>query len=148
MEQESSRELPEILRELDTAEAVTIIFPMIDQCLVLDGRGTVEDAPQLTVSPPLGSAERRLQQLNERRPHLPAITDLLAFAWTGSVESLVRSGVWDRLVRRMVDAGPEDAAASSQGCLEELKRWERRALGAMVQGRGPFHTVWSRTGNE
>ena len=69
MEPEFERDMQDILNELDAAEVVTIILPLLGRCLVLDGRATQEDPPHLSVVPQAGSAERRLQQVNSARPH-------------------------------------------------------------------------------
>ncbi len=145
MEPEFERDMQDILNELDAAEVVTIILPLLGRCLVLDGRTTHEDPPHLSVVPQAGSAERRLQQVNSARPHLPAAQKVVAVPWTGSVDGLNRSEIWERLVHRMVDSGFKSAATSCDKVLEELKRWEHRALAAMIRGRGPFHTLWSRS---
>ena len=144
MEPEFNRDIGEILNEIDSAEVVTVIFPLLGRCLVLDSRSTADDPPLLTVVPQAGSGERRLHQVNQARPHLPEARGLAAIPWIGSVEALVRSGVWERLVHRMVDSGFKSAATACDRSLEELKRWEHRALVAMIRGRGPFHTLWSR----
>ena len=146
MDSDSGEELREFFQEIDSAEVVAVILPALGQCLVLDSRNTADDPPQMSVSPPLGSGEQRLRELNRARPHLPEAQRLVAIPWTGSVDALVRSGVWQRLVDRMVESGSESAQESCQACLKELHRWERAGLVAMIRGQGPYHTLWSRAG--
>ena len=146
MEPEFNRDMADILNDIDNAEVITIIMPFLGQCLVYDYRTTAEDAPLIMVSPPLGSAERRLRQLNQKRPNLPRAKEMVAVPWPGSVDSLVRSEIWDRLVQRVAETGFKDAVTSCQDALDELKKWERRSLAAMIRGEGPFHTLWSRAG--
>ncbi len=144
MDSDSGDELREFFKEIDSAVVVIVILPALGQCLVLDSRNTADDPPQMSVSPPLGSGERRLRELNRARPYLPEAQQLVAIPWTGTVDALVRSGVWQRLVDRMVESGSESAQQSCQSCLKELHRWEHTALVAMIRGQGPFHTLWSR----
>ncbi len=148
MNQEREPSMEDILRNVEKAEVVCVIFPLLGQCLVYDNRHSEEDPPQVNVSPPLGSAERRLRQLNQARPHLSRTHKMTAVPWTGSVASMARSGIWERIVRRMEDAGFERAQASCQSALDELLEWEYRANVEMIRGQGPFHTVWSRAGAE
>lgn len=139
-------DMSEMLQNANNSEVVCVILPIINQCLVLDSRSTDEDPPTLTVSPPLGSAERRLRNANQQRPHLRHARELAVIPWVGSIESLASSEVWDMMVRRMVDSGFSSAAAQCDSAMNELKRCERQALVAMIKGKGPFHTLWSRSG--
>ena len=144
MENEFERNIREVMQSVEQAEVVCIIFPHLSQCLIFDSRHTAEDPPRVTVSPPLGSAERRLRDLNRARPHLPRAEGMVAVPWTESVRSMAQSRIWERIVARMVDSGFHSAAADCQTALDELLGWEYRANVAMIQGRGPFHTLWSR----
>ena len=146
MESRFDRYMKEVLDSVEQAETVCVIFPLLNQCLIYDDRHTADDPPRITVSPPLGSAERRLRQLNRARPNVPKATELTAFPWTGSVTSLVQAGIWDKMVKRMVDSGFPDAAEAHQSTLKELLAWERRFYVSMIKGEGPFHTLWSRAG--
>ena len=146
MDKEFERQMQEVLDGVKTAEVVCIIFPHLSQCLVFDGRYTPEEPPRLAVSPPLGSIQRRLRQLNQARPYLPKVTQLTTIPWTEPVASLVRSGIWERLMARMIDSGFTSAVASCQAVLDELRAWEYRANVAMIRGHGPYHTIWSRVG--
>ncbi|MEX2599821.1 MAG: hypothetical protein WD533_09225 [Dehalococcoidia bacterium] len=144
MEPEFDREMAEAIASAETAEVVCVIFPMINQCLVFDGRCAPDDPPQLTVSPPQGSAERRLRRVNKARSHLKHAHDLALIPWTGSIHSMVESEVWELIVTRMAASGYEDSDSRCIAILEELHQWERRAMVQMINGQGPYHTVWSR----
>lgn len=145
MDSEIERQMQGILDSVEQAEVVCVIFPRFGQCLVFDGRYTAEDPPRMAISPPLGSAERRLRQLNRARSYLPPAKEMTAIPWMDSVAGMARSGIWERLVSRMVDSDFKSAASSCQAALDELLQWEHRATVAMIRGEGPFHTVWSRT---
>ena len=145
MEPEFNRDMADILNDINDAEVITIIMPFLGQCMIYDYRMTLEDPPLVMVSPPLGSAERRLRQLNQKRPNLPRAKEMVAVPWPGSVDSLIRSEIWNRMVQRVVDTGFKDAIDACQNAVEELKKWERRSLSAMIRGDGPFHTLWSQS---
>ena len=144
MDPESNEERRGFSEEIDSAEVVVVILTALNQCLVLDSRRTAEDPPEMSVSPPLGSGERRLQALNQARPHLPNAQRMLAIPWAGSVNALVRSGVWNQLVDRMLESGFEGIEKTCQSCLDQLRKWEHIALVTMIQGHGPYRTLWPR----
>ena len=144
MDREIERQMQEVLLSVEQAEVVCVIFPHFAQCLVFDSRYTAEDPPRMTVSPLLGSAERRLHQLNQARPHLPRAQGIVAIPWADSVASMAGFGYldhdwWAGLWTR----GFKSAATECQEALDELLGWEHRANVDMIRGRGPFYTLWS-----
>ena len=141
------REMTEALQSAETAQVVCIILPIINQCLVYDSRTAADDPPRISVSAPLGSSERRLRHVNRARPDLPHARELSVLPWTGSIEAFSGSAVWELLERRMDSAGFDGTEAQCADALAELRQWERRSLMAMIQGQGPYHTIWSRTGD-
>lgn len=144
MQPDSDNDMSEAIENAEKSEVVCVILPFINQCLVLDSRQEVDDPPRVSVSPPLGSAERRLRHVNQARPHLKHARELAVIPWSGSVQSLASSEVWELIVRRMNDA---DSAEGCDEAMDELRQWERRALASMIRGQGPFHTLWSRAGS-
>ena len=141
------REMTEALQSAETAEVVCIILPIIDQCLVYDSRSAPDDPPRISVSAPLGSGERRLRHVNRARPDLPRTHELSVIPWTGTIEAFSGSRVWELLERRMNASGFEGTEEQCASALSELRQWERRSMMAMIQGQGPYHTIWSRTGD-
>ena len=146
MQPDFDNDMHEALENAERSEVVCVIMPFLNQCLVLDARYTADDPPTLTVSPPLGSAERRLRHVNQQRPNLRYTRELAVIPWQGSMESLVNSSVWELMMRRMKAPGFPSAESACDSALGELRRWERQSIVAMILGQGPFHTLWSRTG--
>lgn len=136
------REMAEALEHAEEAEVVCVILPLIDQCLVYDSRSAEDDPPRLSVSPPLGSAVRRLRHVNRARPGMPHARELAVLPWTSSVQSLEESGIWEMLARRMRNSGFDDAHDECVRVIEELRQWERRSMMAMIRGQGPYETIW------
>ncbi|MEE8517524.1 MAG: hypothetical protein V3S98_00185 [Dehalococcoidia bacterium] len=145
-EPEFDNEMAEAIRHAEGAEVVCVIIPMINQCLVYDSRTEVDDPPRVFVSPPLGSAERRLRHANKARPNLKHARELAVLPWTGSINSMAHSRIWEMIVTRMASSGFDGMDEKCVEALEELKQWERQSLVAMIKGQGPYHTIWSRTG--
>lgn len=147
-ERDFDREMAEALAHAEAAEVVCIILPMVNQCLVYDSRsGGGDDPPRLSVSAPLGSAERRLRHVNRARPDLPHARELAVLPWTGSINSLVASDIWEMLERRMNASGFDEMPSQADSALGELRQAERQTLVSMIKGQGPYHTLWSRTGS-
>ncbi len=140
------REMTEALQHAEASEVVCIILPLINQCLVYDSRSAQDDPPRISVSAPLGSADRRLRHVNRARPNMPHARELAVLPWSGSIQSFEGSGVWEMLQRRMQESGFEGAQGDCDTALNDLRQWERRAMMAMIKGQGPYHTLWSRTG--
>ncbi len=138
------REMAEALQHAEEAEVVCIILPLINQCLVYDSRSAENDPPRISVSAPLGSAERRLRHVNRARPNMSHARELAVIPWSGSIQSLEASGVWEMLQRRLQNSGFDDSQDSCDRALEELQQWERRSMMAMIKGQGPYHTIWAR----
>ncbi len=134
------------MEHAEAAEVVCVIFPLINQCLVFDSRSATDDPPRVSVSPPLGSADRRLRHANRDRPNLKHARELAVLPWTGSITGLSESPIWQMIVTRMAASGFDDTDARCIEALEELRQWERQSMMSMISGQGPYHTVWSRSG--
>ncbi len=142
---EFEREMAEAIENAEIAEIVCIILPLLNQCVVFDSRYSDEDPPIITISPPLGSGDRRLRYVNRARPHLAHAHSLAAIPWQSSVRSLIESPVWEMLYRRIAQSGSDKCLSQCSTVLEELKQYERQNIVSMIRGQGPYHTIWSRT---
>ena len=146
-EPEFDREMAEALENAEAAEVVCIILPVINQCLVYDSRSGQDDPPRITVSAPLGSGERRLRHVNKARPHLERARELAILPWSGSINAFEGSKIWGMLEDRAKSSGFDSLEKQASEALDELRQWERRSMVSMIRGQGPFHTIWSRSGN-
>ena len=77
------------------------------------------------------------------RPHLPRATEMVVIPWPSYVESLVRSGVWASIEKRVAESGSEQAARSLAGALAELRQHESTELAAIIRGEH-YETIWER----
>lgn len=141
------REMAEAIERAETAEVVCVILPQINQCLVYDGRSAADDPPRLSVSPPLGSGERRLRHVNRARPNMPQARELAVLPWVNSVRSFEESEVWEMLQERMKASRFKGWRTRCDEAMDEMRQWERRSNAAMIRGQGPYHTLWSRAGS-
>ena len=61
------------------------------------------------------------------------------------MESLVKLGIWARLVSRLEVAGQDAAAAECETVLRELRAVEKAEMASVVRGEN-YHTIWSARG--
>jgi hypothetical protein len=64
------------------------------------------------------------------------------FPWSKSVDSFVRLGIFEQLLKRAADTGHPTLIQECEDALEELRRLERAEMVAVVRGEN-YYTVWS-----
>lgn len=136
-------DLKAIMHHVETAETLSFFFPVLRRALIIDLRGSPKDAPLVKVAPMARSASDRLRSLKRMRPNLPRPTEIVAIPWPQYVDTLVGTGVWERLARRLAAAGAEAAVREAHEALQELRQHESRELGALIRGE-QYETIWAR----
>ena len=134
-------DLDEIARNIDTAEVVCLYFPLLRKTLIVDTRSDVEDPPLLRLVPMANSIEDRFRSLRKLRPRFPQPEKVTILPWPKYVDSLVRLGIWDKVVQRVAAEGHKSSVASCQELLQELRALERAELSAAITGE-QYHTIW------
>lgn len=142
MNRDFDLDLSEIIRSIDNAEVISIILPRFRKSLLVDARLTLEDKPLIKIVPMVNSLEERLRSLRRMRPTFPKPVEIAVIPWFGYVESLVKLGVWDSVVKKFVDSGNKDAVRACAGVLRDLKILEQEELVAVIKGDG-YQTLWS-----
>jgi hypothetical protein len=142
MDDDFGYELEEVLKNVDTAEVMSLFFPNLRQAIVIDARSSDTEGPMVRLLPMVASPQERLRSIHRMRPNFPRLNSLTLIPWPRYVDSLVSMGVWERLVRRFQDAGHREAVAACGVILEELRRLEKLELASVVRGEN-YHTVWS-----
>lgn len=135
-------DLDEALRGIDTAEVMSVFFPTLRRAVVIDTRHDDKTGPMVIVLPMVASPEERLRSIRRLRPNLPQVNSLTLIPWPRYVASLVRLGVWGRIVKRFEGSGHTEAVAACESALAELERLEKAELAAVVRGEN-YHTIWS-----
>lgn len=132
-------EVIDVVRRLDV---IVVGFPLFPERLLIDARHREGVAPLLRVVPPVASRAERMRDLVRLRPEFGLPNQHVFFVWPRSITSFRRSGIWDEIVDRVVQA---DAGASFQAdaALEELRRLERRSLQEAISGES-YQTLWER----
>ena len=138
-------DLDEIVRNIDAAEVISIFFPTLRQSVVIDMRTNEHDGALVRLMPMVASPQERLRSLRRLRPSFPRVQNLALIPWPRYVESLVRLGVWTRVVSRLEAAGQDAAAAECGEVLKELRAVEKAEMASVVRGEN-YHTIWSAGG--
>jgi len=142
MDEDLGDDLDELMSNIDGAEAMSIFFPTLRKAVVIDTRQSEDEGPLIRIMPMAASPQERMRSIRRLRPNFPRLRNLTLIPWFRYVDSLVKLGIWDRLIERFRDIGNEEAVASCGTVLEELRRLEQAELVAVVLGEN-YHTIWS-----
>lgn len=136
-------DLSEVIRNLDSAEVVSLYFPLLRKTLLIDTRYSELDGPLIKVVPMATTPEERFKSLRRMRPRFPRPDSITIIPWPKYVGSLSRLGIWDHIVERFAGLGGPDLVRQCEACLEELEAAEREEIGRAVKGDN-FQDLWRR----
>ena len=74
------------LQTIETAEVISILFPMLRKSLVLDTRSDLEDGPMARVVPMAESVDDRLRSIKRMRPRFPRPESVTIIPWPKQVQ--------------------------------------------------------------
>ncbi len=134
-------DMDEIIRNIETADVISIFFPLLRKTLLLDTRCDIEDGPMVRVVPMVDSVEERFRALKRMRPRLPRPESITVIPWPKYVSSLKRLGVWDKLVQRMVSNGSGEIAEMCDNCFRDLTELDNAEVAAVISGDN-YYTLW------
>ena len=134
-------DLKEIIRNIETGEVISIYFPLLRKTLLIDMRYDVEDEPIIRLVPMVDSVEERLRSIRRLRPNFPRPESVTVIPWPKYVESLVRLGIWDKVLERLTASGHKSAVRACTKVLDELRALEHKELASVVLGEN-YYTLW------
>ncbi len=135
-----------MMRSIDSAEVISIFFPSFRKALVIDPRSNENHRAMVQIAPMASSPQERLRLIRRQRPGLPRVRNLAVIPWTRYVDSLVRLGLWGKIIERLEEGGAQGALEQCERALNELRRMERVELINAITGKN-YHTIWSARGN-
>lgn len=135
--------LEEVVHAIAGGDVLVVGFPFFPERLLVDTRRRSADPPVIRVVGPVARLEERLDQLRKLRPRFGEPRRFVFFVWPKRLETLQQLGVWEHIVKRMVDPDHPAAAGECAQALRELTELERVALGRAVTGEG-YQTLWQR----
>jgi hypothetical protein len=135
-------DLDEVRRVIDAAEVLVVRFAVTDRRLLIDSRTTDQFGPLIKVVPPAANAEERFRTLKVMRPRFRVPERILTFEWPRHARALAEAGLWDHVVRRLVDLGWPDTAGECDEAHRQLIEEERQLEVAAIRGSEGFQTLW------
>ena len=144
MEGDFGIDLQKVKQTIDDAEVMSLFFPSLRKSLIIDTRSNERDGPMVKVLPMAASPQERLRGLRRMRPGFPRLRSLTLIPWLRYIDSLVATGVWERILDRLGKAAPGDDALLSacEDALKELRGHEKAELISVVKGDN-YRTIWS-----
>ncbi|HEY8489495.1 MAG TPA: hypothetical protein VIO14_00740 [Dehalococcoidia bacterium] len=141
MDNDYGLDLEEILHTIDTEEVTTFRFVIVNQRLLIDTRCSEIEGPMIKLVPRARSAEERFRALKQLRPRFRLPERIVAIWWPKYVESLVTTGVWDRIEQRFAASGFPGAVDQCREVLRELRAMERTETVNAILGSG-YQALW------
>lgn len=136
-------DLSEVLDIVDSSEVVIVRFSTVPKRLLIDFRGSANEAPLVRLVRRARSAEERFRELRRLRPGVELPDQIMTFHWPKDVSSLQRLGVLSRITDKARRAGHPDIETQCRRVYDELLALERDELVAAVNGEG-YQTLWER----
>jgi hypothetical protein len=135
--------LRQLLAEMESADVLTIFFPLLRKALVVDTRRSSTHGPTAVVLPVVSSTSERVGLIQRERPELGPVQAILSIPWIKSVETFREGEVFERTIACLARAGvPEaEARAICLAAVRDLQAAEYAAKVALVRGEN-CDTVW------
>jgi hypothetical protein len=135
--------LRQLLAEMESADVLTIFFPLLRKALVVDTRRSSTHGPTAVLVPVVSSTSERVGLIQRERPELGPVQAILSIPWIKSVETFREGEVFERTIACLARAGvPEaDARRTCLAAVAELRAAEYATKVALVRGEN-CDTVW------
>ena len=134
-------DVSEVTRSISFGEVIALYFPLWRKTLLMDARSNAIDGPMIKVVPMASSPEERFRELIRMRPRFSKPESITLIPWPKYVGGLVRSGVWDHIVRRFLEIGPPEIVRQCEECLQELYRVEQEEIRNAITGEN-YESLW------
>ena len=144
MDPESGLDLDAIFQVIDEADVFVVRFAAIEHRLLVDSRADEDGMPYIAMVPPARSAEERYRYLRQHRPDLPLPEQITVIRWPRPLVAMRELGVWERIERRLSDAGGDSVIEESDRAFQEGRRLERADIFAAIKGGEGYETIWER----
>ncbi len=138
-------DIDNVIENIGEAEVMSVFFPAFRRSLIVDTRFNSSAGPFVRLMPMVRSPQDRMRSIRRMRPEFPRPANLTLIPWDRFVDSLVASGVWDRIIDRVRESGDETALESCSRALTELRKIEHDELVNAITGKD-YHTLWSSDG--
>ncbi len=140
-------DLDEVKRSILESNVISIFFPYFRKTILIDTRSSETIGPDIMLTDMVNSPQERIRSMEHLRPGLPELDKMILVPWVRYVGTLVDSGIWGAIIKRLEDCNLKNATDHGNQVLNELKTLENRELAAVVNGH-EYQTIWSRIATE
>lgn len=141
MDNDYGIDVSEVLRTVAGADVMMFRFVTVPQRLLIDMRCDGLDGPMVKLVARATSIEERFRGLKQLRPRFPVPDRIAGVWWPRYIDSIETCGVWEGVMRRIVDSGYSRATDEATATLQELRDAERREIQNAIRGEG-YRSLW------
>ncbi len=109
--------------------------------VLFDTREGTASRPLFRIVPPVNTPRERFAQLRRLRPDLREPQRFVFIQWPLGLESLVDSGLWERIVERCRAVEPERGPAECDGLMARLQQLDHKEEREAIAGES-YRTLW------
>ena len=136
-------DLDEVRQSILESNVISIFFPYFRKTVLIDTRSNETIGPDMMLTDMVNSPQERIRSMEHLRPGLPELDKMILVPWVRYVDTLVDSGIWGAIIKRLEDCDLKSASDHGNQILNELKTLEKLELAAVVNGP-EYQTLWSR----
>jgi hypothetical protein len=122
---------------------VSLFFPYFGKTVLIDIRSNETDGPALILTEMVRSPRERIRSMEQLRPGFNDPEKMVLIPWIRYLETLVDSGIWSVIVKKLEKASFIDPSVSANEILEKLRNLEHKDLADAVNGTS-YKTIWSK----
>ncbi len=135
-------DVQEIQDIVGSADVFAGSFRLFPERLLIDTRHDGSEIPMVAIVDPVSSVQERFFWLGQHRPSLGLPQSFKFFYWPHSIGYLAESGIWAKIVERVVGSGFSGAGETCAEALLDLMARERAATIDAIHGQR-YQTLWS-----
>ena len=136
-------DIEEIKNTLLEADVVSLFFPYFGKTVLIDIRSNETDGPALILTEMVRSPRERIRSMEQLRPGFNDPEKMVLIPWVRYLETLIDSGIWSLVIKKLEKASFIDPSVSANEILEKLRNLEHRELADAVNGTS-YKTIWSK----
>ena len=135
--------IEEIKNTLLEADVVSLFFPYFGKTVLIDIRSNETDGPALILTEMVRSPRERIRSMEQLRPGFNDPEKMVLIPWVRYLETLIDSGIWSIVIKKLEEASFIDPKASADEILKKLRNLEHSELADAVNGSS-YKTIWSK----
>ncbi len=111
-------DIEEIKNTLLEADVVSLFFPYFGKTVLIDIRSNETDGPALILTEMVRNPRERIRSMEQLRPGFNDPEKMVLIPWVRYLETLIDSGIWSIVIKKLEDASFIDSKASANEILE------------------------------